>query len=187
MKLLLGSNSPRRNDLLVKLGFTFDKIKIDCEETFDSKMPVREVAQFLAEKKSNAYSSLSDDEILITADTTVVKGDDILNKPKDAQEAYDMLSKLSGSEHQVVTGVCIRTHNKTESFSCETSVSIDELTNDEIWYYVNNYKPLDKAGAYGIQEWFGLAQVKSINGCYYNVVGLPCNEVYKRLKSGFDV
>lgn len=182
MKILLGSNSPRRRELLNQMGIDFERVKIDCDENFSATMARQGVAEYLAIKKSKAYKALSQNELLITADTTVVLGDQILNKPVDAAEAKGMLLSLKGRSHQVVTGVCLRTSARTDSFSVVTTVYVDSLLPEEIEYYVNKYRPMDKAGAYGIQEWFGLTQVSRVDGCYYNVVGLPCNEVFKRLK-----
>jgi septum formation protein len=187
MKLLLGSNSPRRNELLGQLGYTFTKVTIDCDESFDITMPSEEVAAYLAEKKSLAYSGLKDGEVLITADTVVINNDNILNKPVDADEAFAMLNALSGSDHLVKTGVCIRSKNKKSVFTKTTMVQVNELSKKDIEYYINNYKPYDKAGAYGIQEWFGIAMIKEIQGCFYNVVGLPTSELFKRLKNDYNV
>ena len=181
-KLLLGSNSPRRNELMAQMGFDFTKVSINCNEDFNEEMDVMEVAAYLAEKKSNAYTDLQSGELLITADTTVVTNDTILNKPLDENEARIMLQLLSGSVHKVITGVALRSlDDDIDVFSNVTEVWVAELSKEEIEYYVSEYKPLDKAGAYGIQEWFGLTQVSRIEGCYYNVVGLPCNKLFKRL------
>ncbi|MDB9882753.1 Maf family protein [Bacteroidia bacterium] len=181
-KLLLGSNSPRRNELMAQMGLGFTKVSINCNEDFSEEMDMMEVAAFLAEKKSNAYDHLQSGELLITADTTVVIHDTILNKPLNEIEARVMLESLSGGVHKVITGVALRGLDRgIEVFSSSTEVWVSELSKEEIDFYVTTYKPLDKAGAYGIQEWFGLTQVSRIEGCYYNVVGLPCNELFKRL------
>jgi len=187
MKILLGSNSPRRNELLAQMDIPFTKVKIECEEDFDEAMPAEEVPEYLSQKKSMAYTDLLAGELLITADTVVVNGTRILNKPKDANEATTMLNSLSGSEHKVITGVTLRTLEKTVSFSSTTRVKINELSDNDIEHYISKYKPYDKAGAYGIQEWFGLSQVERIEGCFYNVVGLPCNLLFKRLKNDYNV
>ena len=187
MKLLLGSNSPRRNELLAQLGYSFNKVAIACDEDFEASMNSNEVAEYLACKKSMAYPGLQKDEILITADTVVINDHHILNKPADANEAYRMLSSLSGGTHLVQTGVCIRSMEKQISFTSTTEVVVDDLSDEEILHYVEVYKPYDKAGAYGIQEWFGLALVKEIKGCFYNVVGLPTSELFKRLKNDYNV
>ncbi|MGB1039004.1 MAG: Maf family nucleotide pyrophosphatase [Bacteroidia bacterium] len=187
MKVLLGSNSPRRSELLTQMGFAFSKVNIECEESYKSIVPLDEVAEYLARKKSKAYYGLKEDELLVTADTTVLFDREILNKPESKEEAFMMLKKLSGRSHKVITGVCIRTQNKTESFSSETEVVFEKISDVDVEHYIEKYNPLDKAGAYGIQEWFGMTQVKSINGCFYNVVGLPCHELYKRLKENYGI
>jgi septum formation protein len=182
MKLLLGSNSPRRNELLAQLGYSFTKVKIDCGEDFSATMDVNTVAGYLAEKKSQAYAVLQTDEILITADTVVIADGEILNKPADKAEATRMLQMLSGKSHLVQTGLCIRSVNGGKTVDTETTlVYVNELTDTQIAYYVDTYKPYDKAGAYGIQEWFGIACVSRIEGSYYNVVGLPTDLLFKRL------
>ncbi|MBT8326079.1 MAG: septum formation protein Maf, partial [Bacteroidia bacterium] len=172
MQLLLGSNSPRRNELLSQMGFDFKKVSIECEETFDN-VAVADVAKYLAEKKSKAYTSLSDEDLLITADTVVIQGNNILNKPSSVEHAKQMLKMLSGTTHFVRTGVCLRTLDLTIVFDSLTEVIMDELTDEEIEFYIQKYNPFDKAGSYGIQEWLGLNKINSINGCFYNVVGLP--------------
>jgi septum formation protein len=188
MKILLGSNSPRRNELLTQLGYVFTKVKIDCDEVFSSSMPVEEVAEYLAKKKSLAYTSLNENEILITADTVVIADGQILNKPKDREEARSMLTMLSGKSHLVQTGLCIRSLEKDALLDTTTTrVTVKKLTDEEITFYIETYKPYDKAGAYGIQEWFGLACVSSISGSYYNVVGLPTDLLYKRLKNSYGI
>ena len=185
MNILLGSNSPRRNELLAQLGLDFTKVSITCDEDFSPDMAVGKVAEFLANKKSMAYKELQDSDILITADTVVVSEGIILNKPADRAEAIHMLSTLSGKEHSVQTGVCIRSVAKQESFTSETLVKLRKISQEDIAHYVDTYKPYDKAGAYGIQEWFGLAQVESISGSFYNVVGLPTDQLFKRLKNDY--
>ena len=185
MNLLLGSNSPRRNELLAQLGFDFTKVSITCDEEFSPDMVVGKVPEYLAIKKSMAYKALHDSDVLITADTVVIAEGIILNKPADRAEAIHMLSTLSGKEHSVQTGVCIRSAAKQESFTSETVVKLRKISQEDIAHYVDTYKPYDKAGAYGIQEWFGLALVESISGSFYNVVGLPTDQLYKRLKDGY--
>ncbi len=187
MNLLLGSKSPRRNELLAELGFVFTKVSITCDEVFSPNMSVGEVAEYLANKKSIAYTALQDKDILITADTVVIADNTILNKPMDREEAIHMLSSLSGREHSVQTGVCIRSVTNQESFTSETLVKLRKISQEDIAHYVDTYKPYDKAGAYGIQEWFGLALVETIAGSFYNVVGLPTDELYKRLKNNYNV
>ena len=187
MNIILGSNSPRRNELLAQLGFEFTKVSITCDEYFSPDMAVGEVAEYLANKKSMAYSELQDSDILITADTVVISEGIILNKPADRAEAIHMLSTLSGKEHSVQTGVCIRSVAKQESFTSKTAVKLRKISQEDIDHYVDTYKPYDKAGAYGIQEWFGLALVECISGSFYNVVGLPTDQLHKRLKDDYYV
>jgi septum formation protein len=187
MKLLLGSNSPRRNELLAQMGYTFYKVAIDCDEVFDAEMPATHVAEYLAHKKSYSYTSLLKNELLITADTVVISNNTVLNKPQDRDEAFQMLSQLSNTIHLVQTGFCLRTLEKTVSSNCITEVTVDVLSPEEIYFYIDKYKPYDKAGAYGIQEWFGLAKVKNLKGCYFNVVGLPCSALHKRLKNDYGI
>lgn len=186
MKILLGSNSPRRNELLAQMDITFEKVKINCNEDFSSGMDLLEVPIFLSKKKSEAYENLKKNELLITADTVVVNGLKILNKPKDAAEAQKMLQSLSNNVHSVITGVTLRTEGKVVTFSKTTKVWLGEISQEDIQYYTSEYRPFDKAGAYGIQEWFGLTQIRQIEGCFYNVVGLPCSELYRHLKNTFN-
>ncbi len=186
MKILLGSNSPRRNELLKQMDIDFTKVKIDCDEDFDKTMHPSRVPVFLSQKKSKSYVALQENELLITADTVVVDGDRILNKPTEAKDAEKMLRSLSDKSHEVITGVTIRTLEKEVSFSCSTKVWLDELSSVDIEHYICKYKPYDKAGSYGIQEWFGLSQVVQIEGCFYNVVGLPCSLLFKRLKNDYN-
>jgi septum formation protein len=186
MEILLGSNSPRRNELLTQMDINFTKVSITCDEDFDEKMLSSKVPLYLSQKKSKAYTSLNENQLLVTADTVVINGDTLLNKPSDAKEAEEMLRSLSGKSHDVITGVTLRTHSKEVSFSSTTRVWLDKLMPADIDHYIANYKPYDKAGSYGIQEWFGLSQVNRIEGCFYNVVGLPCSLLYKRLKNDYN-
>lgn len=185
-KILLGSASPRRRELLAQLDVHFELASIVCQEDFDPAMDAAQVPVYLSEKKSDAYSNLNANEVLITADTVVRVDDLILNKPADAEEAYSMLRQMSGRKHQVTTGVTLRSTEQKDSFGISTEVRVDVLSDAAIHHYISGYQPYDKAGGYGIQEWFGLACVSSISGCFYNVVGLPTSEVYKRLKFDFD-
>lgn len=187
MKILLGSNSPRRNELLTQMGIVFDKVSINCNEDFDAAMPGEDVPVYLSQKKSYAYEHLRDDEILITADTVVVQDLTILNKPTDATEAEQMLRSISNGSHHVITGVTLRSLTKEISFSNVTTVRVDTIYAPDIQRYISEYKPYDKAGGYGIQEWFGLTQVIGIQGCYYNVVGLPCSSLFKHLRHDYGV
>lgn len=181
-RLLLGSKSSRRAELLKLLEWEFEQIDINADESIPEDVPQAQAAEFLAVKKSNAYGDLRDDELLITADTIVLLGNEILGKPANAQEAHEMLRSLSGKKHQVITGICIRNNGATSSSSSNTVVNFKELSDEEIDFYVNTYKPFDKAGAYGIQEWIGGVAVESIDGSYYNVMGLPVHLLYKEME-----
>lgn len=181
-KIILGSASPRRRELLASLDveFSVEPVK-GVDETAPTDMPAMEIPEFLSRKKASAYP-LSDNQMLITADTLVISDNKPLGKPVDAEDARHILRSISGKTHQVVTGVCISTTDKTVSFSAVTDVTFSALTDDEIDYYIKNYKPFDKAGAYGIQEWIGAIAVSNINGSYYNVMGLPLHRLYVELK-----
>lgn len=182
--ILLASASPRRRELLTMLGLKFTiATGKDVDESYDESMPADEVAQYLSLKKADAYRcDLADNQLLITADTVVINDGKILGKPADRQEAIAMIKSLSGHQHKVVTGVTISTTARQSSFSAETLVEFAQLTDQEIEHYVDTYKPMDKAGAYGIQEWIGCIGVKSINGSFYNVMGLPLHRLYTELK-----
>lgn len=183
MKIILGSKSPRRKELLSQLGYTFDIRVKETDESFPENIPVTEVARYIAEKKADEMiNDISDDEIVICADTTVVIDDEILGKPANRDQAIEMLSKLSGREHAVITGVVVQSLERRISFSVTTTVSFKPLNGEEIRFYVDNYSPYDKAGSYGIQEWIGGAAIQWIHGSYNNVVGLPTHEVYTALK-----
>ena len=169
-KIVLGSNSPRRRELLAGLDIDFEVQTIpDIDESFPKTLRSDEVPVYIARKKAEAYiSSMSADEIL--------------GKPKDREDAIAMLRKLSGHVHEVITGVCITTKEKTVSFSASSTVCFARLDDDEIVYYVDKYRPFDKAGSYGIQEWIGYVAVEAINGSFYNVMGLPVRLLYQELK-----
>ena len=146
-------------------------------------MPAEETAEYIAGKKAAAYRQvMADDELVITADTVVIVGDEVLGKPADTQMAAQMLRKLSGRTHQVMTGICMTTSEQTVSFSVKTDVTFKQLAEDEIEYYIKKYQPLDKAGAYGIQEWIGYIGCTGLNGSYYNVMGLPVQRIYTELQ-----
>lgn len=183
-KLLLASASPRRKELLAMLGLEFDIcLGKDVDESYPDNIKTDEVAEYLAQKKAEAYvNGLDDNEIVITADTIVVNDGTVLGKPANEIEAKTMLKSLSGHNHKVITGVAITSKLKQVSFSVETHVEFAELDVNEIDEYVSVFKPLDKAGAYGIQEWIGCIGVKNINGSYYNVMGLPLHRLYTELK-----
>lgn len=182
MKILLASNSPRRKELLQNLGYDFDAVSVECVEVFPDQMPAKEVAEYLSVLKSDAYNLLEKDEILITADTTVVLGEEILGKPADEEDARLMLKKLSDKTHQVYTGITIRSIDKIISATDVADVDFDILNDDEINYYIKNFKPYDKAGSYGVQEWLGMAKIRQIRGSFYTVMGLPTHLVYRLLK-----
>lgn len=182
MKLLLASQSPRRKELLSSLGFDFEVVKIDCEEILPKDIKIGEAAAYLSELKAAAFRKLSDDEVLLTADTVVAIDNKVLGKPKDGNEAKHMLRLLSGKTHQVYTGITIKSVNKTWTETDVADVEFDESTDDEIEYYVQNFKPFDKAGSYGIQEWLGMAKISRMNGSFYTIMGLPTHLVYKILK-----
>lgn len=184
-KVILASNSPRRRDLLAGLNIDFDvRIMTDVDESYPSDMKIYDVAEYIACQKAEVYKqSLADDELLITADTIVSRFDQILGKPADQEDAVKMLHALSDRVHEVITGVCLMTKEKKVSFSESSAVSFSKLSDEEIRYYVEHYAPLDKAGAYGIQEWIGYVGVEAINGSFYNVMGLPVQRLYQELKS----
>ena len=185
-KVLLASKSPRRHQLLSDLDISFDIVEINCDEDYPDYINRYDVPVFLSLKKSESFlSPLSDEEILLTADTVVICDDIILEKPLSKKEAINFLKILSTNINKVVTGVTLKSKTKTTSFAVCTEVYFGKLSNEEIEYYIEKYKPFDKAGAYGIQEWIGMIGVKSITGSYYNVVGLPVYEIYQELKDNF--
>lgn len=182
MKILLASQSPRRKELLSNLGFDFEVVKIDCEEIVPEHIKVGEAASYLSELKASAFRKLEENEILLTADTVVAIDNQFLGKPQNEEDATKMLQLLSGKTHQVYTGITIKTLNNTITETDVADVEFDELTTDEIKYYIQNYQPFDKAGSYGIQEWLGMAKIKKIHGSFYTIMGLPTHLVYKILK-----
>jgi len=184
-QLILASKSPRRKELLESLGFTFSIESNQVDETFDESLPPLEVAEFLAKKKSHGFRDLNPGELLISSDTTVILNNQVLGKPENEKVAFEMISSLSNHTHLVVSGVCLRTIEKEVSFSSITEVIFDAIEPIEIEHYINTFKPFDKAGAYGIQEWIGMIGISSIKGDYYNVVGLPLNKLYQTLKKEF--
>jgi len=183
-KIVLASNSPRRKELLAGLGLDFEvRVLPDIDESYPETMAALDTAEYIAGKKAAAYQSvMADDELIITADTVVIVGDEVLGKPADADEARSMLQKLSGRTHQVVTGVCLTTRQQSAHFSVRTDVTFKPLTDSEIQYYIEKYKPFDKAGAYGIQEWIGYIGCTGLHGSYYNVMGLPVQRIYTELQ-----
>lgn len=182
MKLLLASQSPRRKELLSSLGFAFEVVKIDCEEIVPEHIKVGESAAYLSELKADAFRKLEEDEVLLTADTVVAIDNLFLGKPQNEDDAKNMLKLLSGKTHQVYTGITIKTLEKTITETDVADVEFDEITDDEIEFYIKNYNPFDKAGSYGIQEWLGMAKIKKMNGSFYTIMGLPTHLVYKILK-----
>ncbi len=183
-QLVLASKSPRRQQLLSGMDLNFTILTKDVDESFPDDMPVEEVAPYLSRVKALAFepAELPDKFLLITADTVVIIGDKILNKPADEAEAIAMLSLLSGHTHKVVTGVCLRCATSIKVFSECSEVTFGELEATEIEAYVQRYKPFDKAGAYGIQEWIGYIAIKSVKGSFYNVMGLPTHRLYAEIK-----
>ena len=191
MRLILASNSPRRKELLAGLGIPYDVFVLQgIDESYPDDLPANEVAEYIARKKAKAYRNENAKlsiincqlSIILTADTIVVCDGEILGKPHDADDACAMLRKLSGKTHQVYTGYCLQTADKTVSGTVCSDVTFKELSDEEITYYVEKYKPLDKAGAYGIQEWIGYIGITGIRGSYYNVMGLPVQRIYEEIK-----
>ena len=182
MPLILSSNSPRRKELLAGLDIPFEvRVIEDIDESYPDSLPTGEIAEYIAQKKAAAYE-VGNDEVLITADTIVVLDDQILGKPADAVEAKQMLRSLSGKTHHVITGVCLKSRDQQHHFSVISEVTFKTLADEEISYYVETYKPFDKAGAYGIQEWIGYIGVTGLSGSYFNVMGLPVQRIYEELK-----
>jgi septum formation protein len=181
-KLILASASPRRQFLLKEIGldFTIDPPHID--ESFPSDMPIEKVPLYLAEKKAKALLSKIKDEIVLASDTVVILGKQILNKPADRAEAIQMLTELSDHTHTVITAVCLLSKEKSDCFEDRTEVTFKKLSQEEIEFYVDNYKPYDKAGAYGAQDWIGMVAIEKIVGSYFTVMGLPIHKVYERLQ-----
>ena len=182
-KIVLGSNSPRRKELLAGLGIRFEvKPMPDIDESYPSSLKATEIPLYIAKKKAKAYlPTLLPDELLITADTIVWINDRVLGKPVDREDAIRILRTLSGHTHEVITGVCLTTQNKSVAFSVKSTVCFASIREEDIIYYVDTYHPYDKAGAYGIQEWIGYVAVEAINGSFYNVMGLPIQRVYQEL------
>jgi septum formation protein len=189
VKLVLASNSPRRKELLGGLGLDFEvRVLQGIDESFPADLREGDIPLYISRAKAQAYlPTLSDDELLITADTIVWLDGEVLEKPKDEADACRMLRELSGKTHQVFTGVCLTTKEKQVAFSCRTDVTFARLDEEEIQHYVSTYRPLDKAGAYGVQEWIGYIGVERVEGSYFNVVGLPVQRLYQALKQNFNI
>ena len=181
--IILGSASPRRKELLTDLGLIFSIQTTNKQETFSRLLKQEKIAEFLATQKSEFLSEdLQQNDLLITADTIVSFKNELLNKPKNKEEAFRTLNKLSENTHKVITGVCLKSKNKEIVFSATTLVTFNSLSEEEIHHYINKYNPYDKAGAYGIQDWIGKIGINNINGSYTNVVGFPISELYQHLK-----
>ena len=186
-KIILASNSPRRKERLAGLDLQFEvRVLKDIDESYPQDLPTLKIAEFISKKKAEAYvETMADDELVITADTVVILGDEVMGKPHDEADAKRMLGELSGQTHQVATGVTLSTKERQMSFTVVTDVTFKQLSADEIDYYVRTYHPMDKAGAYGIQEWIGYIGVTALKGSYFNVMGLPVQRIYEALKTFF--
>lgn len=183
-KLILASGSPRRQQFFKDLDLDFEIRVKEIEEIFPNELKAGQITAYLAELKASAFEGeLIDNEILITSDTIVWHNDRALGKPKDKDDAFTILKSLSNCTHDVITSVCFKTNLKTDVITERTQVTFNELTDEAILYYIDNYKPYDKAGAYGIQEWIGFIGVAKIEGSYANVMGLPVDKVYKYLSN----
>lgn len=181
-QVVLASNSPRRQSLLKELGVDFIVKGSLGKETYPKDLDSIQVAEFLAIQKADWFNSFENNELYLTADTVVVLEGAVLGKPKSGVEAKEMIRSLSNKNHEVITGVCVKSKSKQESFSVVTNVYFKELNEDSINYYVDNFKPFDKAGSYGIQEWIGMTGISKIEGSYFNVVGLPTDVLFQVLK-----
>ena len=187
-RIILASKSPRRHELLKGLGFDFEVRTKDVDESFSDDLKGADIPLYLSKQKADAFvDELKANEILITSDTVVWLGDKVFNKPETVEEAVDMISTLSGRMHEVITAVCLTSVNKQVIFHDLTSVHFAKLEKADIEWYVNKYKPFDKAGAYGIQEWIGYAGIDKIEGSFYNVMGLPTQKLYIELKKFLNV
>ncbi len=186
-KYVLASNSPRRRELMAGLGIDFEvRVMKDVSESYPANLPACDVPAYIAREKAAAYD-IACDELLVTADTVVIVDNQILGKPVDAADARRMLRLVSGRSHEVVTGVCLTTADKQRTFSVVSEVTFKMLTDDEIDYYIHHYRPFDKAGAYGIQEWIGYVGVTALRGSYFNVMGLPVQRIYEELTTEFGL
>ena len=187
-RLLLASQSPRRRELIAGCGLPYELApKYDCEELYPADMAAEEVPVYLSQLKSKVYpGAFAPNDILLTADTVVVLNGEVLGKPRDREDAVEMLFRLSGRRHTVVSGVTFRTAERMHSFDARTNVWFRVLDDDEIQYYVDTFRPFDKAGSYGIQEWIGYAAIQRIEGSFYNVMGLPIQKVYTELNQFLD-
>lgn len=182
-KLVLASQSPRRRELLKGLDVEFSTCSVDADESFPADLKGADAVQYICKAKADAYRpQLNDNTIAITADTVVILDDKIIGKPKSREEAFSMIRSLSGRVHEVITAVCIFSKEKCKEFYASTEVHFSEITDEEIKYYIDKYKPFDKAGSYGVQEWIGYIGIEKIVGSYFNVMGLPVKRLYDELK-----
>lgn len=180
--VILASQSPRRKELLAGLGVNFSTISLDIDESFDREIYKKEgITEYLSAKKANAFPNLQPHQLIITSDTTVWANEESLEKPADREEAFEMIKALSGKTHSVYSSVTLKSIDKEHTFSDETIVTFAELSDEEIYFYVDNFRPYDKAGAYGIQEWIGYMGCEKIEGSFFNVMGLPTQKLYKAL------
>ncbi|MEN8138472.1 MAG: Maf family nucleotide pyrophosphatase [Bacteroidota bacterium] len=180
-KILLASGSPRRQQFFRELGLSFEIRLKEIDESYPDNLKREEIAIYISEKKAGAFNDLDQDEILVTSDTIVWLENVALGKPVNKEDAFEMLKRLSGKSHEVITAFTIKSKDKKLSDFSITKVNFKDLSDEEIEFYIENYQPYDKAGAYGIQEWIGLIGIDKIEGSYFNVVGLPVNKLYKRL------
>ena len=182
-KVILASGSPRRRELMAGLGVNYEvRILPDVDESYPDTLQGEEIPLYIAKEKADAYiPMMQPDELIITADTIVWLDGEVLGKPRDREDALQMLRTMSGRTHEVFTGVCITTTDWQRSFTAQTEVRFATLSEDEIIYYVDNFKPMDKAGAYGVQEWIGFIGVENMSGSYYNIMGLPVQKLYREL------
>jgi len=185
--LILASNSPRRKQLLREAGFDFEVEVIPTDESFPESLPGHEVAGYISSQKAEVFRNRHPEKIILTADTVVILGDTILNKPADVQEAFQMLTMLSGQTHKVTTAVSLLSDDKIQTVSDSAFVTFRTLEETEINYYIEHYKPFDKAGGYGVQEWIGMVGIERIEGSFYTIMGLPVHTVYQLLKPYFSV
>ncbi len=182
IKVILGSKSPRRRMLMSELRWPVEITEIDVDEIYPDSIPVNSIAEYLSELKSTHFNrNLLENEVLLTADTMVKVGNEVLMKPTSHEDATRMIGQLSGGKHEVITGVTIRTKSKTHSFSDVSEVYFNQLTDEEIQYYIKKYQPFDKAGSYGVQEWIGYIGIRKIVGSYFNIMGLPIDRVYQAI------
>lgn len=183
-RIILASRSPRRQQLLREMGLRFDVVIREFDESYPGDLTGREIAEYISSRKAQSFKNeISSDEIVITADTVVWCDKQVLGKPVDTEDAIRMLKEISGNTHEVITAVSIIAKGKEVTFSESTKVTFEEMSSEEIMYYAENYRPFDKAGAYGIQEWIGIIACSHIDGSYFNVVGLPVQRLYSELKN----